>query len=139
MVADVARTAEWWDGARFDGAVCEMAFMDIDDVEGTLSAAAEALRPGAQFVVSVVNPRFPGNDAGLSSGPQDEGYTAEGFWTSDRHNPEGLRLRVGSNHRLLSTYLDALLRAGFVLERFYEPPFPCTDPVGDRGSTLRPR
>jgi SAM-dependent methyltransferase len=104
LVADVARTAEWWDGVSFDGAVCEMAFMDVDDVAGTLSAVAETLGPGAPFVVSMVHPCFPGNDAGLSSSPPDEGYTAEGFWASDRHNPEGVRLRVGSDHRMLSTY-----------------------------------
>ena len=124
LAAEVARTAEWWDGVSFDGAVCEMAFMDIDDLAGTLSTTAAALRPGAPFVVSMVNPCFPGNDAGLSSWPPDEGYTAEGFWTSDRHNPEGVRLRVGSNHRMLSTYLNALIAAGFVLERFHEPPTP---------------
>ena len=79
LVADVARTAEWWAGVSFDGAVCETAFMDIDDVAGTLSAAAEALRPGAPFVVSMVNPSSPGNDAVLSSWPPDKGYPAEGF------------------------------------------------------------
>jgi hypothetical protein len=124
LVADVARTAEWWAGVSFDGAVCETAFMDIDDVAGTLSAAAEALRPGAPFVVSMVNPCSPGNDAVLSSWPPDKGYPAEGFWTPGQHNPEGVRLRVGSNHRMLSTYLNALLAAGFVLERFHEPPTP---------------
>jgi hypothetical protein len=31
---------------------------------------------------------------------------------------------VGANHRMLSTYLNATLRAGFVLEELREPPSP---------------
>lgn len=30
--ADVADPGGWWDGAFFDGAVCEMALMDIEDL-----------------------------------------------------------------------------------------------------------
>ena len=39
-VADVTRPSEWWDGIPFDGAVCEMALMDIDDLSGTFRAVA---------------------------------------------------------------------------------------------------
>jgi hypothetical protein len=34
-----------------------------------------------------------------------------------------VRGRVGSNHRTLSTYLNALIVAGFVLEGVEEPPW----------------
>lgn len=32
--ADVADLDRWWDGTAFDGAVSEMAMMDIDDLHG---------------------------------------------------------------------------------------------------------
>jgi hypothetical protein len=35
-----------------------------------------------------------------------------------------VRIRVGSSHRTLSTYLNALIDAGFSLERVVEPPAP---------------
>lgn len=124
LVGDLARLSDWWAGQPFDGALCEMALMDIDDLRGAIEAAAAVLRPDGQFLVSFVNPCFPGNDAGLSSWPPDEGYAAEGFWTSPNHNPNGARIRVGSNHRMLSTYLNTLTDAGFSLERFFEPPTP---------------
>jgi 2-polyprenyl-3-methyl-5-hydroxy-6-metoxy-1,4-benzoquinol methylase len=39
-LADVADLDAWWDGAVFDGAVCEMALMDIDDLDATVAAVA---------------------------------------------------------------------------------------------------
>src|SRR4051794_17842173 len=81
-VAAVGRLEEWWDGVPFDGAVCEMAVMDIDDLGGTLAAIAAAVRPGGWFVLSMVHPCFPGNELGLSSWPPDRSYFAEGWWMS---------------------------------------------------------
>jgi 2-polyprenyl-3-methyl-5-hydroxy-6-metoxy-1,4-benzoquinol methylase len=121
QAGDVARPDQWWDGVPFDGAVCEMAMMDIDDLGGTITAVADTVRPGGWFVLSMVHPCFPGNDAGLSSWPPDATYFHEGRWTSTDHNPDGVRLRVGSSHRTLSTYLNTLIEAGFVIERLVEP------------------
>ena len=45
--ADVADLDRWWDGTAFDGAVCEMAMMDIDDLPATLSAIATTVCPVA--------------------------------------------------------------------------------------------
>jgi len=121
-VRDITLVADWWDGILFDGAVCEMAFMDIDDLDGTVAAVSRVLRPDGSFVVSMVHPCFPGNTGGLSSWPPDRGYGAEGYWTSPDHNPDGVRIRVGSSHRTLATYLNVLRDAGFVLEHVHEPP-----------------
>lgn len=121
---DVTALDRWWDGAVFDGAVCEMAVMDIDDLDGTVRAVGAVVRPGGWFVISMVHPCFPGNEAGLSSWPPEQSYFHEGRWTSTDHNPDGVRLRVGSSHRALSTYLNALIDAGFALDRIVEPPAP---------------
>lgn len=117
----VTELGQWWDGHRFDGATCEMAFMDIDDLTGTVRAVSEVLHEGALFLVSLVHPCFPGNQAGLSSWPPARGYDTEGYWTSDTHNPEGVRIRVGSFHRTVSTYLNVHLDSGFELQHVYEP------------------
>jgi len=122
--ADVAQPQTWWSGEPFDGAVCEMAMMDIEDMAGTIDAVATTLLPGAWFVISMVHPCFPGNDAGLSSWQPDRSYFDEGRWTSADHNPEGVRIRVGSSHRTVSTYLNTLIDAGLAIERLYEPEAP---------------
>jgi len=122
--ADVTSLAGWWDGRPFDGATCELALMDIDDLAGTLTAAAAVLRPRGWFAASVVHPCFPGSDDGRSSWPPAAGYDSEGWWTSADHNPGGVRIRVGATHRRLSTLLNALLDAGLEPERFVEPPAP---------------
>ncbi len=123
-VADVAQCDQWWNGTLFDGAVCEMAMMDIDDLEGTLDAIALVVRPGGWFLISMVHPCFPGNDAGLSSWPPDRSYFDEGWWTSPDHNPDGVRIRVGSSHRTLSTVVNTLIAARLSIEQVVEPPAP---------------
>jgi SAM-dependent methyltransferase len=118
---DVTRPDDWWDGEPFDGCACELAFIDIDDLYGALAGVAATLRPGAWFVASILHPCFPGNETGLSSWPPDEGYEAEGWWTSPGHDPDGARIRVGGNHWKISTYLIGLADAGLQLERLVEP------------------
>jgi 2-polyprenyl-3-methyl-5-hydroxy-6-metoxy-1,4-benzoquinol methylase len=124
QAADVAEPEKWWNGVPFDGAVCEMAMMDIDDLGATSHAVAATVRRGGWFILSLVHPCFPGNDAGLSSWPPDTTYFDEGRWTSDDHNPDGVRVRVGSVHRTVSTYLNTLIDAGFIIERLVEPQAP---------------
>ena len=47
------------------------------------------------------------------------GYFTEGFWRSDtRPGPPG---KVGAYHRMLSTYVNALLAVGLPIERMVEP------------------
>ncbi|MCU1466736.1 MAG: class SAM-dependent methyltransferase [Actinomycetia bacterium] len=122
--ADVAQPETWWNGVLFDGAVCEMALMDIDDIAATCNAVAGTVRRGGWFLFSMVHPCFPGNDAGLSSWPPDRSYFDEGRWTSTDHNPNGVRIRVGSSHRTISTYLNTLIDAGLAIERVVEPSAP---------------
>lgn len=54
----------------------------------------------------------------LPSWPRDRGYASEGWWSTDG---SGVRGQVGANHRMLSTYLNAVMRAGLELETFDEP------------------
>jgi hypothetical protein len=95
--------------------------MDIEDLDGALTAAATVVRPGGWFIASIVHPCFPGGETGLPSWPPEGGYDAEGWWISPDHNPSGARIRVGAYHRKLSTYMNATIDAGFGIEHVVEP------------------
>jgi SAM-dependent methyltransferase len=116
-----ATNTDWWDGVPFDGVLCHMALMDIDDLAGALATVATVLAPGGWFTFSILHPCFPGGEAeswsGLSSWPPEHGYAHEGWWNTDG---AGIRGHVGGNHRMLATYLNAILAAGLVPEEFAE-------------------
>jgi SAM-dependent methyltransferase len=116
-----ATATSWWDGVAYDGVLCNMALMDIDDLGGALSTVAALLVPGGWFSFSVFHPCYPGglegSWSGLPSWPPDSGYACEGRWST---GGEGVRGRAGVNHRMLSTYLNAVLRAGLVVEELAE-------------------
>jgi SAM-dependent methyltransferase len=122
LVGDATAT-EWWDGRPFDGVVCNLALMDIDDLDAALATVASVLAPGGWFTFSLFHPCYPGgwegSPTGLASWPPDGGYAAEGWWQT---TGIGVRGHVGATHRMLSTYLNAVLRAGFTFDEFMEPP-----------------
>ena len=93
--------------------------MDVEDLPGALRAVAAAVREGGWFVCSLFHPCFPGRDAVAASWP-DDGYTAERWWTTDG---DGVRGMVGAHHRRLSTYVNAIVDAGFAVERLDEGAF----------------
>jgi SAM-dependent methyltransferase len=106
-------------GERFQGVVCHFGLSDIDDLEGTLTTVMRVLEEQGWFVLSIVHPCFPGSGADApSSWPPGRGYHTEGWWLAD--NP-GFRGKVGANHRMLSTYLNALVEHGLEVERVAEP------------------
>ena len=70
----------------YDGVVCNMALMDIDDFHAALLTVATVLRPSGWFNLSLLHPCFPGDASvdALPSWPPDRGYAAEGWWTTGR-------------------------------------------------------
>jgi 2-polyprenyl-3-methyl-5-hydroxy-6-metoxy-1,4-benzoquinol methylase len=115
-----ATELDWWDGTPFDGVVCNMALMDIDDLPAAMSNIGALLRPSGWFVFSLFHPCYPGdpnNPSSRPSWPPDGGYSAEQWWTTGQ---SGVRGHVGAHHRMLSTYLNAVLDAGLSFERFSE-------------------
>jgi len=106
-------------GETFDGVACNHGLADIDDLDGAVTTVARVLRPGGRFVFSILHPCFPGwDDDAPSSWPHRGGYHAEGWWLAT--NP-GIRGKVGSNHRTLSTYLNSLVRHHLTIEEVAEP------------------
>ena len=110
-------------GEVFDGVVCSFGLSDIDDLDGVMATVARVLRPGGFFAFSILHPCFPGWEAKQAqpSWPPEHGYYAEGWWraTTPVH---GLRSKVGANHRMLSTYLNTIVRHKLAIEEVIEPP-----------------
>jgi 2-polyprenyl-3-methyl-5-hydroxy-6-metoxy-1,4-benzoquinol methylase len=110
--------------ATFDGVVCNMALMDIADLEPTLHSVARVLRRRGWFIFSILHPCYNTVRSGELATPEGATrtiarYFTEGHWRSDtRTGPPG---KVGAYHRTLSTYVNALTDAGLVLERMREP------------------
>jgi ubiquinone/menaquinone biosynthesis C-methylase UbiE len=107
-------------GEAFDTVVCNYGLSDIDDIDGMLDMVARVLRPGGAFVFSILHPCFPGWGEDVSASWPRGGYYEEGWWRAEGSSSD-LRRQVGSNHRMLSTYLNALVSRGFVIERVAEP------------------
>ena len=100
--------------AAFDGVLCNWSLLDIPDLESCLRTVWRILRPQGWFVFSITHPCFLAPNSRLvdeedgTVSAKVKGYFQEGFWRSD--NPDGVRGRVGAYHRMLSTYLNTLVR-----------------------------
>ena len=122
---DDARKLATQPDAAADGVTCQLGLMDIPDLEPTLAAVHRVLRPGGWFVFVIGHPCFLAPDAETMNGADGmpgrfvSGYFRERFWRSA--NPQGVR-RAGNHHRMLSTYLNRLVNAGFTVEEVAEPP-----------------
>jgi len=117
--------------------------MDVADHRAMFAAVRRVLAPGGLFVFTMLHPCFEGrpfhvteappylfDEAGLPEAYVVRRYATEGHWNS---GGEGVRGRMGAYHRTLSTYVNDLIAAGFVLERLEEPR------VGDPGVLQEPR
>jgi 2-polyprenyl-3-methyl-5-hydroxy-6-metoxy-1,4-benzoquinol methylase len=120
--------------ARFDAAVCNMAFMDMADIEPLLGALPALLAPGGRFVFSVLHPCF--NSVGSSKVAEEEdragelvnrlGVKVTGYITPVAQRGLGM---IGQPtpqiyfHRPLSVLVNACFDAGFMLDRLEEPVF----------------
>jgi SAM-dependent methyltransferase len=123
-VVDDAQHLAAFRTASFDGVTCQLALMDIPDLDATLEAIGRVLRPGGWLVFVIGHPCFLVPDAAVAVPPDGRatvtvtGYFDERFWRSS--NPCGVR-RAGNHHRMLSTYVNALVRHGFTLDEVAEP------------------
>jgi SAM-dependent methyltransferase len=109
-------------GERFDGVVCSFGLSDIDNLDGAIATVARVLHPGGFFAFSLLHPCFPGWETmqATPSWQPGRGYYEEGWWLADRP-AHGLRPKVGTNHRMLSTYLNTLARYGLLVQEVAEP------------------
>lgn len=108
----------------FDGATCQLALMDIPDLDSALRAIRGVLKSGGWFVFVIGHPCFLAPHAATVVADGEPGrlvsrYLEPEFWRSS--NSDGVRGRAGNHHRPLGIYLNALSAAGFRLEAVDEP------------------
>ncbi|MGH2480497.1 MAG: class I SAM-dependent methyltransferase [Ktedonobacteraceae bacterium] len=119
-----AQHADLLAGRTFDGCVCSYSLVDIPDLTATFATMRRLLKTDGWLVFAITHPCFEAPNAQwvvLDDGKVARAisnYFREGFWKSESG---GVRSRVGSQHRVLSTYLNTLLASGFALERVLEP------------------
>jgi SAM-dependent methyltransferase len=119
---------------RFDGAVANMALMDMAAIEPLARALRRLLKPGGRFVFSVVHPCF--NSAEGTSIVAEREYEGRGrvrhaIKVSEYIRPAAWKGEAIADqpelqyyfHRPLQTLLGAFFDAGFVLDGLEEPVF----------------
>jgi SAM-dependent methyltransferase len=130
LVADAARLP-LHDGCA-DLAVAFMSLQDVDDYRAAIRETARVLRSGGALLIAIVHPV---NEVGQFENPEDpdsrfvinsDWYTTHRY--SDRCARDGLTMTFDSEHRPLADYIDALVDAGFLIERIRE----ATDPDPSR-------
>ena len=121
FIQDDAQTLGLFEDNRFDGATCLMALMDIPGLAATFRSVRRVVKSGGWFVAVITHPAFESPHANWdeSGNRLTERYLNEGEWFS-RH-VEGVRAKVGANHRMISTYLNVACRAGWQFDRMLEP------------------
>jgi SAM-dependent methyltransferase len=107
-------------GSQFDVIACNFGLSDIDELEGVCASVARMLVPGGRVVFSILHPCFAGAANVSGSWPSDGTYYDERWWRADGELSL-LRREVGANHRMLSTYVNTLVRYGLRLEAMVEP------------------
>jgi 2-polyprenyl-3-methyl-5-hydroxy-6-metoxy-1,4-benzoquinol methylase len=121
--------------SAFDGALCNMALMDMAEIEPLMTASAVLLKPGGRFVFSVLHPCF-NNPATVQMGElEDQSGTIVTTYSVKiaRYKTPFTRVGLAMHgqpvphpyfHRPLSLLLSPALSAGLVLDGFEEQAFP---------------
>jgi len=120
----------------FDAIVCNMAIMDIVDIQPMARAGAILLAPGGRFVFSTLHPAFnssPGTARVLEQSDDDSGVVRRYFVKVTRYGTpatgKGVALEGQPRiqwyfHRSLSDLLRPFLQSGFVFDAVEEPVLP---------------
>jgi 2-polyprenyl-3-methyl-5-hydroxy-6-metoxy-1,4-benzoquinol methylase len=129
--------------ASFDGALCNMALMDMADIDPLVNALTSLLRPKGRFVFSVVHPCF-NNPAAVQMGELEDRsgtivttYSVKVSRYLTPYTQVGLAMHGQPVphpyfHRPLGALLAPALKAGLVLDAIEECAFP---PEHTGGST----
>ncbi len=97
----------------FDKAVANMAVMDISDIEPLFQAMYDMLKKGGFFVFATHHPCF--------TYPNDDYFTDQTYLGEA---VQGQPVQQNYYHRSMQEILNMAFRHGFILNGFYEVPFP---------------
>lgn len=124
---DAAHLAQSWANS-FDVATCEMAMVDMPDIDSVLVEMARVLKPQGRYIFAITHPCFvmPGaewvdNNRSEPVFKRVDNYFDEGYFGHQWYGKGGLRSRLGGNHRTLQTYIHAMRSAGFLITDLREP------------------
>ena len=126
---------------RFDKAMCNMVLFDVADIVPLARALPRLLKPGGQFVFSVIHPCFNNPHTALAAERVDhDGQVETNYWV---RVPQYIRCTVSRAaaiagqpepqlifHRPLEVLLETFFETGFVLDALREPTFPADEPSG---------
>jgi 2-polyprenyl-3-methyl-5-hydroxy-6-metoxy-1,4-benzoquinol methylase len=127
----------------FDAALCNMALMDMAEIDPLMRALANLLRPGGRFVFSVLHPCF-NNPSVIQTGELEDrdGKLVTSYSIKvPRYATPFTRVGVAIDgqpvphpyfHRSLSSLLAPGLAAGLVLDGFEERAFPPANLTGSK-------
>jgi hypothetical protein len=122
---DDARTLAGLTAGAFGGVVANLSLNNVDDLDAALGAVCGGCCDrAAGWCSPSPHPCFETPHASWGTAPDGRpaqlvnGYFDERFWRSEQ--PQGFR-RAGNWHRMLATYLNALVDGGFVVTRILEP------------------
>lgn len=102
-----------------DWVTAGMALNNLSDLSRALGSIRRVLVPGGRLAFTVPHPCFEAPHSSWVAGRRLIGdYLTEGFWRS--REPSGVR-RAGNHHRTVSTYVMALIAAGFAIDTMAEP------------------
>lgn len=129
---------------RYDAVVCNMALMDMTEVEPLFRAVARLLAPGGRFVFTIPHPCYNSNAIRMTLEEEDRGGTlveTAAIKVVDYLNiPPGKGAGMPGEpaphwyfHRPLSVLLPAAFNAGLVMDGIEEPAF---EPRADPNRTL---
>ena len=132
---DEAALAALGDPGSFDAVVCNMALMDMREIEPLARAAWTLLRPGGRLLLSSVHPAFNSGSFALVTERReaDDGLVQQHFVKVSAYAQphvtrgiavEGQPVLHWYFHRSLTDLLRPFLAAGFVLEDLDEPVLP---------------
>jgi len=125
---------------RFHAVVCNMAIMDMPEIEPLAETLDALLEPSGRFVFSVLHPCFhgPGARLGLEEEVRDGVTTLERYVKVGRYATPAVSRGMGMDdqpaaqfyfHRPLGRLLAPFFREGFVLDALDEPTFPLETPA----------
>lgn len=119
-----------FEDAEFDAVVSLFTHTDFDDLRAAMSEAARVLKPDGRFVYLGAHPCF-GNPMVARAAAKEipdavaivrAGYPTAGWRTLPFDSESNqIRARVGINHVPLATFFNAIIRAGFTIDRVEEP------------------
>lgn len=109
---------------QFDLVISNMVVQDVSDLPAALIELHRVLKSGGYFVFSILHPCFITPESQWEKNKQGEKL----YWKIDDYFKEGqFEQRFGTAdpvfgfHRTVSTYLNTLIKTGFIVEKVVEP------------------